>query len=96
LLDFPAALSPPAPIPREHALGPIALLRVLANNPLEAWTAAHFEGPIVTGGLSIGRVAVVSEPAAIRRALMVNTDNCQKDWLQRRVLSTGAASARLI
>jgi len=74
LLDFPAELSPPAPIPRERALGPIALLRVLAKNPLEAWTAAHFEEPIVTGALSIGRVAVVSEPAAIRRVLMVNTD----------------------
>jgi len=95
LLDFPAELSPPAPIPREHALGPIALLRVLANNPLEAWTAAHFEEPIVTGGLSIGRVAVISEPAAIRRVLMVNTENYQKDWLQRRVLSAALANGLL-
>jgi cytochrome P450 len=95
LLDFPAELSPPAPIPREHALGPIALLRVLASNPLEAWTAAHFEQPIVMGGLSIGRVAVVSEPAAIRRVLMVNTENYQKDWLQRRILSAALANGLL-
>jgi cytochrome P450 len=95
LLDFPAELSPPAPIPREHALGTIALLRVLASNPLEAWTAAHFEEPIVTGGLSIGRVAVVSEPAAIRRVLMANTENYQKDWLQRRVLSAALANGLL-
>jgi hypothetical protein len=54
------------------------LLRVLASNPLEAWTAAHFEEPIVTTGLSIGRVAVVNEPAAIRRVLMTNTANYQK------------------
>jgi hypothetical protein len=54
-----------------------------------------FEEPIVTGGLSIGRVAVVSEPAAIRRVLMVNTDNYHKDWLQRRVLSAVLANGLL-
>lgn len=95
MLDFPAELSPPAPIPREHALGPIALLRVLASNPLEAWTAAHFEEPIVTTGLSIGRVAMVNEPAAIRRVLMTNTENYQKDWLQRRVLSAALENGLL-
>ncbi|MFZ0402573.1 MAG: cytochrome P450, partial [Pseudolabrys sp.] len=89
MLDFPTGLSPPAPIPRARALGPVSLLRVLANNPLEAWTTAHFEQPIVISGLSIGRVAVVSEPAAIRRVLFDNCENYQKDWLQRRVLSAG-------
>ena len=89
MLDFPRELSPPAPVPRARALGPVSLLRVLANNPLEAWTTAHFEQPIVIGGLSIGRVAVVSEPAAIRRVLFDNCENYQKDWLQRRVLSAG-------
>jgi cytochrome P450 len=71
------------------------LLRVLASNPLEAWTAAHFEEPIVTTALSIGRVAVVNEPAAIRRVLMTNTENYQKDWLQRRVLSGALANELL-
>ena len=89
MLDFPRELSPPAPVPRARALGPVSLLRVLANNPLEAWTTAHFEQPIVISGLSIGRVAVVSEPAAIRRVLFDNCENYQKDWLQRRVLSAG-------
>ena len=89
MLDFPAELSPPAPVPRAQALGPISLLRVLANNPLEAWTTAHFEQPIVISGLSIGRVAVVNDPAAIRRVLFDNCGNYQKDWLQRRVLSAG-------
>ena len=89
MLDFPTELSPPAPIPRARALGPVSLLRVLANNPLEAWTTAHFEQPIVISGLSIGRVAVVSEPAAIRRVLFDNCENYQKDWLQRPVLSAG-------
>ena len=71
------------------------MLRVLASNPLEAWTAAHFEEPIVTTGLSIGRVAVVNEPAAIRRVLMTNTANYQKDWLQRRVLSAALSNGLL-
>ncbi len=95
MLDFLAELSPPAPVPREKALGPIALLRVLADNPIEAWTAAHFEQPIVMSGLSIGRVAVVSDPAAIRRVLLENCDNYQKDWLQRRVLSAGLTGGLL-
>jgi cytochrome P450 len=76
-------------------LGPIALLRVLANNPLEAWTAAHFEQPAVTGGLPFGRVIVVSDPAAIRRVLLENCDNYHKDWLQRRVLSAGLTGGLL-
>ena len=89
MLDFSTELNPPAPVPRAQALGPISLLRVLANNPLEAWTAAHFEQPIVMSGMSIGRVAVISDPAAIRRVLLDNCDNYRKDWLQRRVLSAG-------
>ena len=95
MLDFPAELNPPAPVPRAQSLGPIALLRVLANNPLEAWTAAHFEQPIVMSGLSVGRVAVVNDPIAIRRVLLENRDNYQKDWLQRRVLSAGLTEGLL-
>ena len=73
----------------------MALLRVLKSNPLEAWTSAHFEQPIVMGGLSIGRVAVVSDPAAIRHVLLENVANYQKDWLQRRILSAGLANGLL-
>jgi cytochrome P450 len=47
------------------------------------------------GGLSVGRVAVISDPGAIRRVLMVNVDNYQKDWLQRRVLSGALANGLL-
>jgi cytochrome P450 len=82
-------------VPRLKPLGLLALLRVLAKNPLEAWTQAHFEQPIVMGGLSIGRVALVSDPTAIRRVLMDNTQNYQKDWLTRRVLSAGLSNGLL-
>lgn len=83
VLDIPVELRPPAPAPRAQALGPLALLRVLARNPLEAWTEAHFEQPVVASGLSIGRVVVVNDPAAIRRVLLENCDNYEKDWLRR-------------
>ena len=73
----------------------IALLRTVKNNPLEAWTQAHFEQPVVMGGLSIGRVAVVSDPGAIRRVLLENCANYQKDWMQRRILSAGLANGLL-
>jgi cytochrome P450 len=93
--DSTDAFYPPAPPPRLTPLGSLALLRVLANNPLEAWTKAHFEKPIVLGGLSIGRVALVNDPAAIRRVLMENSQNYHKDWLQRRVLSAGLTNGLL-
>ncbi len=93
--DFAADFVPPAPVPRAKALGPLALLRVLADNPLEAWTAAHFERPIVLQGVSIGKVAVVSDPGAIRHVLLDNPGNYHKDWLQRRVLSAGLTGGLL-
>jgi cytochrome P450 len=86
---------PPAPKPRERALGVFALLRALATNPLEAWTVAHFQQPLVAGGLPFARVVVVSEPGAIRRVLLENADNYQKDWMQKRILSAGLADGLL-
>jgi cytochrome P450 len=78
----------PAPVPHRRPLGPIALLRTLKNNPIECWTQAHFEEPIVLGGFPFGRVAVVSEPTAIRKVLVENSVNYRKSALQRRILST--------
>ena len=95
MLDSTAMFIPPAPVPRSEPLGPIALLRTLKINPLEAWTQAHFEQPIVMGGLSIGRVAVISDPAVIRRVLLENSANYRKDWVQRRILSAGLANGLL-
>jgi cytochrome P450 len=100
LLDVISNLRPPAPTPQRKPLRLLALLRVLASNPVEAWTQDHFEKPIVMGGLSmcglsIGRVAVVSDPSAIRRVLLDNCQNYQKDWLQRRILSAGLTNGLL-
>jgi cytochrome P450 len=95
LLDTTTTLRPPAPVPRLKSLNPLELIRVLANNPLEAWTKAHFEEPIVMGGMSMGRVAVVNDPGAIRHVLLDNRDNYHKDWLQQRVLSAGLTNGLL-
>jgi cytochrome P450 len=89
------AYCPPAPTPRALPLKPIALLRTLKRNPLECWAAAHFEQPIVVGGLPVGHVLLVHEPAAIRRVLLDNAANYRKDRLQRRVLSAGLGDGLL-
>jgi cytochrome P450 len=74
-------------VPHARPLGPIAFLKTLKNNPIECWTEAHFEEPIVFGGFPFGRVAVVSEPTAIRKVLVENSANYRKSALQRRILS---------
>ena len=84
-----SAYCPPAPKPQPLPLKPLALLRTLKRNPLECWAAAHFEQPIVSGGLPIGHVLLVHEPGAIRHVLLENAANYRKDRLQRRVLSAG-------
>src|ERR1700732_4655672 len=84
-----SAYCPPAPKPQARPLKPLALIRTLKRNPLECWAVAHFEQPIVSGGLPIGHVLLVHEPGAIRRVLLDNAANYRKDRLQRRVLSAG-------
>jgi len=74
VLEFFAEFCPPAPVPLAEAPGPMALLRVLAKNPLEAWTAAHFAQAVVVSGL-----AVVSDLAAIHRVLFENCDILEND-----------------
>jgi cytochrome P450 len=77
---------PPAPVPLDAPLGPISTMRALWRNPIETWTKAHFELPIIVRDNVLGRVAVVSDPEAIRRVLVDNAANYQKDQLQKRLL----------
>ena len=86
---------PPAPKPLAHSLRPIAFLRTLRRNPLETWTEAHFERPILSGRGLLGIGAVVSHPASIRRVLLDNAANYRKDALQKRVLSPGMTDGLL-
>jgi cytochrome P450 len=94
--DRPVSFRPSAPEPLAQPLGAIALLRTLRDNPLEAWTHAFFEQPIVTTRLPFGAVAAVSDPAAIRRVLLDNSANYRKDTLQRRIVSAGLAHGLLM
>jgi cytochrome P450 len=80
-------LRPPAPVPQQRPLGPFALLKTLRRNALECWTKAHFEEPIVLGGFPFAKVAVVSDPAAVRRILVEDQASYHKSTLERRILS---------
>jgi cytochrome P450 len=56
------------------------------DNPLEAWTAEHFEKPLVRDGLPFKPVVVVSDPSAVQRILLDNARNYRKDKLLHRIL----------
>jgi len=80
---------PPHPKPRTEPLGTLAFLRAVRENPLNTWMEAHFEEPIITGDGALGRMTVVSDPAAIRHILVNNAANYRKDDLQLRILAPG-------
>src|ERR1700728_3461271 len=86
---------PPAPTPQPKPLNFLRLISTLKRNPLECWARVHFEKPIVAGGLPFKHVLLVHEPAAIRRVLLDNASNYQKDSIQRRVLSAGLGDGLL-
>src|SRR5579863_9875135 len=89
------AYRPPAPVPQPKPLGVLRLISTLKRNPLECWAQEHFEKPVVVGGLPFKHVLLVHEPAAIRRVLLDNASNYQKDSIQRRVLSAGLGDGLL-
>ena len=88
-------VAPPVPTPNETQLRPLAFLRTLRRNPIETWTRAHFERPILSGRGLLGIGAVVSHPPAIRRVLVDNAANYRKDALQKRVLAPGLSDGLL-
>ena len=49
---------------------------------------AHFEEPIVLGGLPFMRYAVVSDPAAIRKILIEDHSAYRKSAIERRALAS--------
>ncbi len=87
---------PPAPIPLETPPSTLGLLKGLRDNPVATWTRWHFERPIVHGQSVLGRVAVVSDPAAIRHVLVENSANYDKGGLQRRMLGGGLGTGLLL
>ena len=65
----------------------MALLNTIIANPIECWTEEHFQEPIVVGGFPFARVAVLSDPTAIRKVLVENPNAYRKGVLERRILS---------
>ncbi|HEX3431591.1 MAG TPA: cytochrome P450 [Rhizomicrobium sp.] len=84
----------PAPKPGKRP-GLLRLLAILQDNPLEAWTAEHFEQPIVRDRLAFMSAAVVSEPQAIQRVLLENAQNYRKDDFLLRILSPALSNGLL-
>ncbi|MBK9081087.1 MAG: cytochrome P450 [Rhizobiales bacterium] len=89
--DGEAGFAPRAPRPRARTAGPLTQLFLLARNPIELWTQAHFDEPVVVErGVTGGRFLTVSDPQAIRRIFVDNAANYEKDALQLRVLRAGS------
>jgi len=80
---------PPAPVPRRTPGDLFDFLKAARTNLLTTWMDQHFETPIISGDGVLGRITVVSDPAAIRHILVENAANYRKDDLQLRVLAPG-------
>jgi cytochrome P450 len=94
----PATLTrfrPPAPVPRRQPPDLFDFLKAARENLITTWTQEHFEKPVVAGDGVLGRVTVLSDPAAIRHVLLDNAANYRKDDLQRRVLAPGLGNGLL-
>jgi cytochrome P450 len=90
-----ARFRPPAPAPLPSPPGLIELLVRLRRNPLECWSADHFEEPIVKVALPFTQAFLVNDPDAIKRVLMDHAANYRKDTIQRRILSSGLSDGLL-
>jgi len=90
-----AAFRPPKPEPHAGPIGALQMILTLRRNPLEIWSKAHYELPILMGRTILGERAVVSEPAAVRRIFLDNVANYRKDALQLRVLGPGLGKGLL-
>jgi cytochrome P450 len=89
------AFRPPRPVPHEAPIGMLRMILTLRRNPLEIWSRAHYEKPILMGRSILGDRVVVSEPAAVRRVFLDNVANYRKDALQLRVLGPGLGKGLL-
>ena len=90
-----AAFRPPAPRPHTKPLSSLGMVYQLWRNPLEIWSRAHFEQPVLVGKTIMGVRAVVNDPAAVKRVFLENAANYRKDALQLRVLRPGLGAGLL-
>lgn len=87
-----------ARVPKPETSRPriLRLLAILTDNPLEAWTAEHFEKPLVHDRLPFMPAVVVSDPLAVQRILLDNAQNYRKDKLLHRILSPTLSDGLLL
>ncbi|MDB5590668.1 cytochrome P450 [Enterovirga sp.] len=90
-----ALFRPPVPPPLRRPPDLFTFLKGARTNPLTTWTEAHFTQPVLASDGVLGRVTVLSDPAAIRHVLVDNAANYRKDDLQRRVLAPGLGNGLL-
>lgn len=86
---------PIVPPPLTEPLGLVEFMRRIRANPVATWGREHFERPVVAGESVLGRVTVISDPAAIRHVLVDNAAHYRKDDLQRRILAPGLGNGLL-
>ena len=91
----PASFRPAAPARPDKPVGPIGFLMGMWTNPLATWSRQSFEMPVVRADGVMGKVTVISDPAAIRHVFVENVANYRKDALQLRVLSPGLGNGLL-
>lgn len=84
------------PKPAASRPGFLRLLAILTDNPLEAWTAEHFEKPLVRDRLPFMPAVVISDPSAVQRILLDNAQNYRKDKLLHRILSPMLSNGLLL
>ena len=89
-MSFCVPAPPPGPRP-----GLFRLLALLRDNPLQAWTADHFERLFVRDRLPFMSAVIVSDPTAIQRVLLENAGNYRKDDLLLRILSPALSNGLL-
>jgi len=70
-------------------------MALLQDNPLNVWTAEHFERPFIRDRLPFVSAVVINDPVAIRRVLLDNAANYRKDDLLLRILSPALSNGLL-
>ena len=82
---------PPYPRRATKPLGTLSTILALRRNPIEIWSQAHFDRPILVGRSILGLRAAAHDPAAVRRVFLDNAANYRKDALQLRFRARASA-----
>lgn len=86
---------PPFPPRPDKPRGALSTILILQRNPIEIWSKAHFERPVLIGRSVLGLRAAAHDPAAVRRVFLDNAANYRKDDLQMRILRPGLGNGLL-